>query len=145
MPARDIDVRGVAWSGAAIAAAILVVVGAVLLLLDLWHVAPGADRVRTPYDLAIEGPALQSAPQRDLRDERASKARILATSAWVDDANGIVRIPIATAMRLLVERSGERTGAAGPGAASSSAAAGPVVTSSPPPPETASSAAGAPR
>ena len=73
MPARDIDVRGVAWSGAAIAAAILVVVGAVLLLLRLWHVAPGADRVRPPYDLVIEGPALQSAPQPDLRDERLGR------------------------------------------------------------------------
>ena len=144
MPARDIDVRGVAWSGAAIAAAILVVVGAVLLLLRLWHVAPGPDRVRTPYDLVIEGPALQSAPQPDLRDERASKARILATSAWVDDANGIVRIPIATAMRLLVERSGE--GAGGPAsAAASTPTVAPDVTSSPPPPEAASSAAGAPR
>ena len=113
MPAHDIDVRGVTWTGVTIAVAIVTVVGAVLLLLRLWHVAPGADRVRMPYDLAIEGPALQSAPQPELAQERARKARILTTSGWVDGAHGIVRIPVETAMRLRVEQAGERGAASG--------------------------------
>ena len=104
MSAPDVDVRGVAWSGFAIAAAIVVVIGAVFALLHLWRLPAGADPVRLPYDLVVDGPALQSAPQADLAAERAAKARTLATSGWVDAGRGIVRIPIATAMRLLAEQ-----------------------------------------
>ena len=142
MPARDIDVRGVVWTGGAIAAAILAVVGTVFLLLHLWHVRPSADRVRLPYDLAVEGPALQSAPQPELAEQRMSKERILTTAAWVDDAHGIVRIPIATAMRLLVERSGDGGGAAGTRAGADSPA---VPVASPASATTATSGAGTPR
>jgi hypothetical protein len=144
MPAPDIDVRAVAWTGGAIAATIFAVIGAVVLLLHVWQVSPGADRVRLPYDLVIEGPALQSAPQPGLAAERASKARVLTTSAWVDDAHGIVRIPVATAMRLLVERSAGDVdpAAARAGPASSAAHAGPSPAA---PPAPASGTAGATR
>lgn len=120
MPAPDIDVRGVARAGMAIGIAIAMVVGSVLLLLRAWQVSPGADRVRLPYELVIEGPVLQSAPQPELAAELARKARLLDTSGWVDSDKGVVRIPIDTAMRLLVEQ-----GAAGGGrAAAVSAQAG---------------------
>ncbi len=112
MPRRDVDVRAVAWTGFAIAATIAVVVCAVFLLLHVWRVSPGADRLPLPYALVVDGPALQSAPQPELGAERAAKSRILTTSGWVDDAHGIVRIPIATAMRLLVDQAREGGGAA---------------------------------
>ena len=143
MPAHEIDVRAVVWSGAAIAAAILTVVGAVFVLLHVWHVSARTDRVRLSYDLLIEGPALQSAPQPVLAGERASKARILTTSAWVDDAHGIDRIPIATAMRLLVERSAVPASATA--LAPSTARPAPVHAGSAPSPATASSAPEGPR
>ena len=119
MPEPDVDVRAVAWAGAAIAAAIAIVIGTVFVLLHVWHVPPGADRLRLPYAVVIEGPTLQSAPQPELGSERAAKARLLTTSAWLDDAHGIVRIPIATAMRVLVEQ-GRRADAAAPAAAPAS-------------------------
>jgi hypothetical protein len=102
MPKPDVDVRAVAWTGFAIAATIVVVICAVFALLHFWRVAPGADRLRLPYAFVIEGAKLESAPQPALRDERAAKARLLTTSGWVDGAHGIARIPIATAMRVLV-------------------------------------------
>ena len=106
MPKPDVDVRAVAWTGFSIAAAIVVVVCAVFLLLHLWRTPPGADRLRASYTLAVEGPKLQSAPQPELRGERAAKARLLTTSGWVDGAHGIARIPIETAMRVLVAQGG---------------------------------------
>ena len=126
MPRRDVDVRAVAWTGLAIGATIVVVVVVVYLLLHLWRVSPGADRLRLPYVLAIDGAKLESAPQPELRAARAAKAHILATSGWVDDAHGIVRIPIETAMRVLVARGATvaTIGAAGR-AASAATAAGP--------------------
>jgi len=119
MPGRDVDVRAVAWTGLAIAAAIALVIGSVFVLLHVWRVPPGADRLRLPYAVVIAGPALQSAPQPELDGERAAKARLLTTSAWLDGAHGVVRIPIATAMRVLAER-GRRTDAAAPAAAPAS-------------------------
>ena len=131
MPRHDVDVRAVAWTGFAIGVTILVVVGAVFLLLRLWDVSAGADRVRLPYAIVVDGPTLQSAPQPDLRAERAAKARILTTGAWVDGAHGIARIPIATAMRVLASQSGASAaaGAAAMDAASaaSTAASAPTV------------------
>lgn len=105
MPRRDVDVRAVAWSGLAIATTIAVAIGAVFLLLHFWRVSPGADRLRLPYaPVAVEGPRLQSAPQPELADARAAKARVLTSSGWVDEGRGIARIPITTAMRILVEQ-----------------------------------------
>ncbi len=112
MSGHDVDTRRITWGGAAIAGSVAVVVVAVLLLLRAWNIAPGADRVRLPYDLVIEGPTLQSAPRPDLASYRAEKARILSTSAWVDAPNGIVRIPIESAMKLLVEQQQQQGGAA---------------------------------
>ena len=137
MPRPDIDVRAVAWTSFAIGATILVVVCAVFVLLHFWRVAPGADRLLLPYALAVDGPALQSAPQPDLGAERAAKARILTTSGWVDDAHGIVRIPIATAMRVLA--------AAGSASDAGAAAAAPDTASSIDPAEVASAPAAAAR
>ncbi|HZW72983.1 MAG TPA: hypothetical protein VFF43_05520 [Caldimonas sp.] len=102
MPRPDVDVRAVAWTGLAIASTIVVVIVAVFVLLRVWRVAPGADRLRMPYALVVEGARLESAPQPELRAARAAKERLLTTSGWVDAARGIAHIPIATAMRVIV-------------------------------------------
>jgi hypothetical protein len=65
MPSHDIDVRRIGWAGAAIALGVAAAVIAVFALLHRWDVPAGADPVRLPYDVVIQGPALQSAPQRD--------------------------------------------------------------------------------
>ncbi|MDR6536526.1 hypothetical protein [Variovorax soli] len=102
MPAHDVHARGIAWSGAAIALGVVLAVGAVFLLLRLWNTPPGADRARPGDPLAVPPPALQSAPQPDLAQYRAQKQQILESSGWVDRERGIARIPIATAMDILV-------------------------------------------
>lgn len=49
-------------------------------------------------------PHLQIAPAQALRKLRAEEDAVLSSYAWVDRANGIVRIPIERAIDLLVER-----------------------------------------
>ena len=49
-------------------------------------------------------PRLQPAPIGDLKDMRAAEQQILTGYAWVDQAHGVVRIPIERAMDLLAQR-----------------------------------------
>ena len=60
---------------------------------------PTAQTERLPME-----PRLQTHPRQDLRDLRANEDRILNSYAWVDRPAGTVRIPIAEAMKLVVER-----------------------------------------
>lgn len=49
-------------------------------------------------------PRLQIAPREDLREFRAREDAILNGYGWVNKDGGVVRIPIAEAMKLIVER-----------------------------------------
>ncbi|HVC19490.1 MAG TPA: hypothetical protein VNE16_05385 [Vicinamibacterales bacterium] len=50
------------------------------------------------------GPGVQANPPADLAALLARENAILDTYGWVDQSNGVVRIPIARAMQLLVQR-----------------------------------------
>jgi hypothetical protein len=63
-----------------------------------------------------EGVRLQTTPFTDIRTLREQERQILGTYGWVDEAAGVVHIPITEAMRIYVERQG--------GAAPTSALAG---------------------
>jgi hypothetical protein len=49
-------------------------------------------------------PRLQVAPRQDLQDFRRREDELLNNYRWVDKGAGIVRIPIAEAMKLVVQR-----------------------------------------
>jgi hypothetical protein len=49
-------------------------------------------------------PRLQSSPILDLKQMRAAEDQILGTYGWIDQANGIVRLPIGRAMELVGQR-----------------------------------------
>jgi len=101
MPTHDIDARRIGLVGGSIALVVVLVVAVVFGLLKAWHMPARTDRVRPPYQMLIETPPLQSAPQLDLARYRAEKRHLLDSSAWIDAQRGIVRIPIATAMQVL--------------------------------------------
>jgi hypothetical protein len=80
-----------------------------LLYVYFGHVA--AVSYSRQYPLASVGPAplppapmLQVKPREELKELRAEEDRILSSYGWVDPANGIVRIPIDRAMKLVLER-----------------------------------------
>jgi len=52
---------------------------------------------------AEAGRALVSQPPRELHELRAGQLDRISTYRWVDEANGIVAIPVARAMELIVE------------------------------------------
>jgi hypothetical protein len=49
-------------------------------------------------------PRLQTNPRQDLRNMRKEEDDILGSYGWVDRNDGVVRIPIGEAMKLVVER-----------------------------------------
>jgi hypothetical protein len=93
------------WLVATIVGAMIVVLPLVSLLEDL-----AAGRETEPRPLAFEGerqapaPRLQRFPTRDVEELRAQEAAILGDYAWVDEEQGVVRLPIERAMLLVVER-----------------------------------------
>jgi len=95
----------------------------------LSHVEPSAQGFEPPS--RIEAPAqdarqlppeprLEETPASDLQEMRAAEDQILTHYAWLDQDNGIVRLPIARAMELIAQRglparkdSGPQSAAAG--------------------------------
>jgi hypothetical protein len=49
-------------------------------------------------------PVLQSAPIRDLMEMRAAEDKVLNGYGWVDQAHGVVRVPIDRAIDMLAQR-----------------------------------------
>lgn len=71
-------------------------------------------------------PRLQTTPMSDLAVTRVQQRDVIDEYGWVDKNAGKVRIPIAEAMRIYVERERQRTGTGtGTGTATSASAAAP--------------------
>lgn len=105
----DINIRAVFGFGAALLAA------AIVIHLGIWGMfgyfeAREAERSGPALPLATADtrvppePRLQIAPRDDLRAFREREDAILNGYAWVDREAGVVRIPIAEAMKLAVQR-----------------------------------------
>jgi hypothetical protein len=57
-----------------------------------------------PEASAVPAPRMQAVPAQDLQQFRAREDAILDGYGWVDQKAGVVRIPIARAMELLLQR-----------------------------------------
>jgi hypothetical protein len=67
--------------------------------------SPPANPLTSTYGRQLPPePRLQTAPVQELQRLRAAEEGVLTTYAWVDEATGTVRIPIARAMELVVKR-----------------------------------------
>jgi hypothetical protein len=108
----DIRVRPIAWAGAG-----LTVIVVLIFVLMRWtfvsYMTRDAAESAPENPLAASygrqvppEPRLQTHPVRDLRELRAAEDATLTSYGWVDRKAGIVRIPIARAMELLVSRGG---------------------------------------
>jgi hypothetical protein len=104
----DVNIRAIFQFGTGLA------VVAVVIHVLIWGLFVLFDRreaqVKAQYPLAAgqdalpPEPRLQVVPRQDLRDLRAQQDATLNGYRWVDREAGTVRIPIAEAMRLTVER-----------------------------------------
>jgi hypothetical protein len=66
-----------------------------------------ASRIESPAQDARQlppEPRLEEAPNTDLQEMRAAEDQVLSSYAWLDQSNGIVRLPIDRAMDLIAQR-----------------------------------------
>jgi hypothetical protein len=68
--------------------------------------AKRADPVQSPLtgDQAPPEPRLQTSPSDDLARQREAEDELLTTYGWIDERQGVVRLPIERAIELLAER-----------------------------------------
>jgi hypothetical protein len=105
---RDVRLRPIILGGTALA----LLAGAVLLAMALlfdYLAGRRAELAPPPVPWLETGrpppePRLQVSPQGEMRVMRAQENSVLGSYGWVDRQAGIVRIPIARAMELLVEK-----------------------------------------
>jgi hypothetical protein len=104
---RDVQLRPLLF----FAMGLVVLAGAVLVLL-VWLfdylAARQAALMPPPSPLLETGrlppqPRLQVVPQRELHAMRREENAVLQSYGWVDRQAGIIRVPVARAMELLVE------------------------------------------
>ena len=67
---------------------------------------PKLPEARQPYE--IKGPRLQADPPTDMRALRAREDESLNQWGWVDESNGVARVPVERAMEILVEQRSAR-------------------------------------
>ena len=108
---RDINERSSFWFGFWILVVMVVVAFLMKPLYELLSRRETAAQAPAAYVLPTEpgalepsGPRLQVTPELELGAFRAQEDAILESYAWVDKERGIVRIPVAEAMRLVAER-----------------------------------------
>lgn len=105
---RDVDVRGILWLGGAVA------LGTLLIAAGLWGLlgyygqqARRSDPQISPLaatDQLPPAPRLQSTPLRDYQQFVDEQTAQLDSYGWVDRGQGVVHIPVARAMDLILER-----------------------------------------
>ena len=97
----DIESGGIAWIGAGLAAFVV----AVPLLIPLTfpqsmrHVSPAA-----PPGLSTDAPILEVKPSESLQRLRAANAQYSNSYGWTDRNHGVVRIPVARAVEILLRK-----------------------------------------
>ncbi len=117
---REIDVRGILWTG------IFLVALALLAHLLMWWLLRGFSRfdekrdVRlTPIEAASPQkpppePRLQVNPNEDMRLLREEEDRLLGHAGWVNQQQGIVRLPVEVAMEEILSKGVSATQPASP-------------------------------
>lgn len=105
----DVDIRAILRFGAWLAVVMVGIYAAVWLVFGFFDRRETAESVRD-FPLAAgrsevpPQPRLQAEPRQDLRALQQRDEALLNSYGWADREAGLVRIPVAQAMRLTVER-----------------------------------------
>jgi hypothetical protein len=106
----DVDVRTIIWFGVGLAAVALTV-HVFLWWLQGFYASASQRSQTVAYPMAAgqqdqlpPEPRLQNNPQQELRELKARQYGVLEGYGWVNKEAGIARIPIADAMRAVVQR-----------------------------------------
>lgn len=104
---RDANVRDIVVSGAALAVGTFLVCMIAYGIFKFFLLHPPAPEPGVPAITTQQvppQPRLQFQPYQEVRDLRAHEDHVLASYGWVDQKNGVVRIPINQAIDLLLQR-----------------------------------------
>lgn len=119
---RDVSLRPVVFASIGLAVLILVAVVSMRLLFDfllaraIRHSSPANPLALAEGKPLPPEPRLLPQPIEQLRALRAEEDAVLGSYGWVDRKQGIVRVPIEQAMKLVVERGVRATGGGSPAA-----------------------------
>ncbi len=128
---KEIDARSIGWFGVWLVVGIAVAAVAMWLLVREFTrqeqaqdrpVSPLVDRTqpRLPPE-----PRLQTAPEQELKAYMAEERRRASSYGWIDEAQGVVHIPVDHAMDLVLQRGlPSRPAAAAAGRAGAAGGAG---------------------
>ena len=100
----DINARGVAWSGVALAIIIAVIFFALRGLFGIFTSQHSSGAIAASIHAPVPEPRLQVDEARDLSHLRQQEDSILNSYGWVDQKAAIVRIPIERAMDIVAQR-----------------------------------------
>ena len=110
---RDIQITPIGVAGVALVALIVFSMVAMLILMKYYEVREAADSPPA-NPLAAQfarttppAPQLQTHPAADIAAFRAQEDAVLNGYGWVNKTAGVVRIPIARAMELQLQRQGQ--------------------------------------
>ena len=98
------------WAVGKFAIALVLLCGvALLILVGLFKYFQSSEEPPVAGAISLENrvppsPRLQNNPIQDLKAMRAAEDSVLTSYGWVDQKNGIARIPIARAIDLLAQR-----------------------------------------
>jgi len=103
---EETDVNVMAVGKFAVALVIMTVLAMLLLVgvFKYFQLQDGGQARSVDPAKVFPQPQLQRTPIPDLKAIRAAEEQVLASYGWVDQQKGVVRIPIARAMDLLVQR-----------------------------------------
>jgi len=104
---RDANIAGLLKFAASLAIILAIVSFGMLRLFDYFQKTQSLGPAATPFENARTIPPLprlQVEPRKEIHDYWEGEQEILNSYGWVDKRNGVVRIPIDRAMRLVLER-----------------------------------------
>ena len=110
----DVNLRPVVISGIGLILILIISAVAMFGLFDVLKVQEARTSPPANPLVAAEGerlppaPRLQVHPIKDLQELRAAESDLLNGYGWKDKSAGVVHIPIARAMELLAQRSGQQ-------------------------------------
>jgi hypothetical protein len=100
----DINVIAVGKFGVALLLITIVAMALLLGVFNYFKASEGGEAITVDPGKVFPQPQLEKTPILDLQAVRAAEDEALTTYGWVDRQKGVVRIPIAQAMVLVVKK-----------------------------------------
>jgi len=100
----DVDVVAVGKFGLALLLITILAMAMLVGLFNYFKASEGGQAAAIDPANVFPNPQLQKSPILELKSVRAAEEQVLTSYGWVDQQKGVVRIPIAQAMELIVKK-----------------------------------------